>query len=180
MTVRPGSFCSPPGASGATAIGTPMTCSAREPGERARWRAVDADPTVVNRRAERRRLLAEARAAGVWVPRGLPDVAVREMINLAAVRLMTVDERIRSAIVELEQGRGAIADVTLVDLRSKLADVSRERVDQALLKLDRERVIQLEPYSLRWQVTEADREGSLPLGGELMHLVYLVEREGLL
>lgn len=38
MSVHPGAFCSPLGAAGDSAKGTPMACTIRQPGERARWR----------------------------------------------------------------------------------------------------------------------------------------------
>lgn len=41
MSVHPGAFCSPLGAAGDSAKGTPMACTIRQPGERARWRRAD-------------------------------------------------------------------------------------------------------------------------------------------
>lgn len=85
VTVRGGAFCAPPGEPGTSSTGRNMVCGA-SPGGRNRWQATD-DVTTAGLahtpRATRRKLLAEARALDLKIPRRTPDEEVQRLINAA-------------------------------------------------------------------------------------------------
>lgn len=65
--------------------------------------------------------------------------------------------------------------VSLARVRDELPDLDRGDVDAALLRLDRARIIQLEPDSNRRALSDRAKAAAIPLGGEYMHLVSLVQ-----
>jgi hypothetical protein len=175
MAARPGNFCSPEGSAGTTTAGTPMVCSVRD-GDRARWRSTGGTDQA-NAKADRRRLLRDAKRAGVTVPRGMPGDDVRRLIAEAAIAVRhpvakPVDVRVLDAVRD-----GLKTDphgfLSLAVVRYQLSDVPRDQVDAALVALDKVGSVVLDPQALRWRLTAADKWAALHFGGEDMHLVSL-------
>jgi hypothetical protein len=152
-----------------------MVCSVGPSGGRARWRADGADADQSARRRARRALLADAKRAGVSVPRGLPDDKVRAMIAQAAdpqppaaTRPVTVASR----VVDTISGLAPAGDlVSLAALRDQLPGVARADVDAALVGLDRAGVVQLEPDPNRRTLSDRAKAAAFRFGGEDVHLV---------
>lgn len=86
-----------------------------------------------------------------------------------------VEQSVRQAYVDLAVKPGD--EVSIADLRDKLADVPKRDLDQALLKMDRERKIQLEPNPHRINLTARDKAAAIPLGGEDMHLLTIAKKD---
>jgi hypothetical protein len=150
-----------------------MVCSVGPAGGRARWRADGATADQAARKRGRRALLADAKRAGVTVPRGLPDDKVRALIAQATATPpaapATVGDRVQQAVRDL----AAPGDlVSLAVLRDRLPDVARADVDAALLDLDRSGRVQLEPDPDRRNLTDRAKAAAVRLGGEDMHLVF--------
>lgn len=89
----------------------------------------------------------------------------------------TIDQRVVSAITGLLAGDGSEpgALLSLARLRDELSDVPRADLDAELKRLNRERVIQLDPDPDRRNLTARARAAAIPLGGEDLHLVSLVQ-----
>jgi hypothetical protein len=83
----------------------------------------------------------------------------------------TTDGRVVEALRSITAEGGT--DPALTAVRARLGDVSRPDLDASLLRLDRAGVIQLEPNPHRFQLTPADHQSAVHLGGEDMHLAYL-------
>jgi hypothetical protein len=150
-----------------------MVCSVGPAGGRARWRADGAAADQAARKRGRRALLADAKRAGVTVPRGLPDDKVRALIAQATApppaQLATVSDRVHQTV----RGLATVGDlVSLAVLRDRLPDVARADVDAALVHLDRAGVLQLEPDPDRRNLTDRAKAAAVRLGGEDMHLVF--------
>lgn len=175
MAARPGNFCSPVGGVGATVAGTPMVCSVGDSSGRARWRA---DGDQADRKRARRALLAEAKRAGVKVPRGLADDKVRDLIAGTATPQST--RKPVAAPVSLTDQIGATVErlatypgdlVSLAQLRKELPGVPRVELDRTLLTLNRSRTFQLDPDPNRRVMTDEYRAAAISVGGEDMHLI---------
>lgn len=61
--------------------------------------------------------------------------------------------------------------VSLTALRQRVADLSRQQVDDALRSLTRGRLANLVPQSRQQDLTVADRQAAVRIGGEDCHLV---------
>jgi hypothetical protein len=85
-----------------------------------------------------------------------------------------VESSIRAGYRALTSDAGAF--IKLSDLRQKLADVSRTDLDTALDRMYRAQLINLIPQSNRRELTDADRESALRIGGEDKHLVSIEPR----
>lgn len=82
---------------------------------------------------------------------------------------VAADERIRIAYGELSEKPGA--QVGLRPLRESLADLRRADFDAALLRLVAEPRVRLEPEPKLRNLTKADRDAAIKVGGEDKHLL---------
>lgn len=144
MTVHPGSFCKL-GNTGVTAKGTPMECSPKEPGQRARWR----------------------RAA---VPTGDNAPMPEPQPTVDATPPQSLPERIRSAYRTLA-GDGD-PWVPFAQLRPLLADLDQADVDVALVAMYRaDDQVAIIPSSVQGDLTAADRDAAVRIGAHACHLI---------
>ena len=82
---------------------------------------------------------------------------------------VAADERIRTAYRELSDKPGA--QVGLLPLRESLAGLRRADFDAALLRLAAEPGVHLEPEPKLRNLTKADRDAAIKVGGEDRHLL---------
>jgi hypothetical protein len=149
--VRPGSFCAPAGATGSSATGVQMVCSAKKPGDRNRWRR-NADTPADNTNPIPARSSAQA---------------------LASQPASTAD-RIRQAYQELAVTGPGGGWLMLSRLRDHLADIPRPELDRALTDLyTTDRAVSLEPEPNQKTLTPAARQAAIRLGGEDLHLLMI-------
>lgn len=86
-----------------------------------------------------------------------------------------LEERIRNACYELGQQRWEVR-VRLADLRNRLLDVDRPTLDRELFRLQRERRLVLYPLDDPREITRADEEAAIDIGGVgKRHIVYAKE-----
>lgn len=157
--VHPGAFCSPIGATGSTAAGTPMVCAVGPNGGRPRQRR--AGPTPKKPSTPRRGRTASAASS-------TPMPAVNTGITPhTAPPPADLDKRIRDAYAKLSKHPGAYIDLT--DLRKELADVPRDQLDKALVALGGAHDARLEPEVLRHRIGDPQRDAAVRFGGDNAH-----------
>jgi DNA-binding MarR family transcriptional regulator len=81
-------------------------------------------------------------------------------------------DRIRSAYLDASGGAFSTR-VRLCDLRARLVDVSRDTLDAALLDMLSNNNIMLYALDNRREITTADEQAAMAVGGDTKHLLYL-------
>lgn len=81
----------------------------------------------------------------------------------------TVEDRIRDTYESLSAKRGAWVGLRMI--RNAMPDVARVDLDAALLKMVLQPGVMLDPEFNQKTLTAADRDASIRMGGENMHLL---------
>lgn len=81
----------------------------------------------------------------------------------------TVEDRIRDTYESLSAKRGAWVGLRMI--RNAMPDVTRADLDSALLKMALQPGVMLDPEFNQKTLTAADRDASIHMGGENVHLL---------
>jgi hypothetical protein len=99
-------------------------------------------------------------------------LALADVIAVPPVPPIALEDRIRKVYLDATGGVWN-QRVRLSELRRRLADVAKEPLDAALLKMQQASKLVLFRFDNQREITDADREAALLVGGEPRHVLHM-------